>query len=183
MATKRPWPAERNARHTFSGGCPVAHAENDLEMEFIKDHQKLTRGFSRIIAAIHEDDWPAAVQAAQELNREGGPHIAFEEDVLYPRVAQSRSERSVRHLYDEHQAAISAVRFLLSHPHEQGIAPDAKARLLEQLQTGLDHAVSCGTLLSYLTVLDAPTQRDLLATLKQHRAAGKTMVELARPAA
>jgi len=156
------------------------HAENRLAQEFVNDHQKLTRGFSRIIEAINDDRWSAAVDEAQELNRAGGPHIAFEEDVLYPQVRQSRSEPYVRNLYDEHQVAIAAIQFLLSHPEPAKIGPDAKAALIDKLQTGLDHAISCGTLLSILTTLDQQKQSDLLSKLQQHRAEGKTMTDLAK---
>ena len=156
-------------------------AKNSLKREFIKDHQKLTRGFAQIIKAVKDCKWSDATAAAKKLNREGGPHIAFEEDVLYPRVAQSRSERSVRHLYEEHQDAIAAIQFLSTHSEGADIAPDTKVELVNKLQTSLDHAVSCGTLLSYLTVLDESVQDELLAKLEQHRAEGKSMTDLAVP--
>ena len=156
-------------------------AKNSLKQEFIKDHQKLTRGFAQIIKAVKDCKWSDATAAAKELNREGGPHIAFEEDVLYPRVAQSRSEQSVRHLYEEHQDAIAAIQFLSTHSEGADITPDTKVELVNKLQTSLDHAVSCGTLLSYLTVLDESMQDELLAKLEQHRAEGKSMTDLAVP--
>lgn len=159
----------------------VVHDANKLQQEFVKDHQILTRGFSHIIDAIKDNKWADAVEAAHKLDRDGGPHIAFEESVLYPRVAQSRGDQTVQHLYDEHQTAIEAVQFLLNHPDERQISPEVKARLIDHLQTGLDHAVSCGGLLSYLTILDEQTQSELLKTLQQHRAEGKAMSELARP--
>ena len=158
----------------------MMRAESNLEQEFVKDHQKLTRGFSRIIEAVKDGKWSDAVEAARELNREGGPHIAFEEEILYPRVAQSQGEDSVRHLYEEHQTAIGAIQFLLNHPSGAEIDQDTRPQLIDKLQIGLDHAISCGTLLSYLTVLDEQTQSDLLAKLQQHRAAGKSMSDMAR---
>jgi beta-galactosidase beta subunit len=159
----------------------MMQAENSLEQEFVKDHQKLTRGFTQIIKAVKDCKWSDAAAAAKELNREGGSHIAFEEDVLYPRVAQSRSEQSVRHLYEAHQDAIAAIQLLLTHSEGANFTPDTKLELVDKLQTGLDHAVSCGTLLGYLTVLDEKMRDELLAKLEQHRAEGKSMTDLAVP--
>jgi hypothetical protein len=46
----------------------------------------------------------------------------------------------------------------------------ARAKLTEQMETGLEHATTCGTLLSHLATRPAEEQRSLLTVLRQMRA-------------
>mgnify|MGYP003381814514 CR=1 FL=1 len=156
----------------------MRHSVTKLETEFAHDHRSLTRGFAQIMEALRQDDWTKAVQLATDLNQHGGPHISFEERVLYPIVRMSLGEEYVRNLYDEHDIAIDALRDLISHPSLADANEERKQYLLKMLQTGLDHAVSCGSLLSHLTVLDETTQEHLLDELHKSRIEGKSMLEL-----
>ena len=53
--------------------------------------------------------------------------------------------------------------------------------MLEQAGMMLDHAVSCGTLLSYLTTLDQTTQKEYCAALLAFREQGKRWTEIPEP--
>jgi hypothetical protein len=155
----------------------MGHIVTQLEREFALDHRNMTRGFADVIDALREDQWANAVQLARELDQKGGGHIAFEEKVLYPKVAETRGKDYVRNLYDEHRTAIDALRALITNPDPGNDAEMRKQRLIEQLRTGLDHAVSCGTLLSHLTVLDESAQLKMLEQLRKFREEGKSMLE------
>lgn len=156
----------------------MSHIVTQLEREFALDHRNLTRGFAEIIAALRREDKEEAVRLALILNREGGAHIAFEESILYPKVAESRGKDYVAKLYNEHQIAIEALRDLIENSHQGPVSEAKMQELITKLQTGLEHAVSCGTLLSHLTVLDEKTQRQLLDELRRSRADGKSLLEL-----
>lgn len=152
----------------------MSHGVTDLEKEFAHDHRHLTRGFSEIIRALQVNDWAEAQRLAAWLNQKGGPHIDFEERILYPEVAAARGQDYANNLYREHRVAISALEDLIS------LDPDArteelKSSLIERLQVGLDHAVSCGTLLSHLTIHDVPTQEKMLEELRQARSNAEPM--------
>lgn len=156
----------------------MPHTATALEREFVRDHQVLTQGFSQILGALEENNWTSAVEAARKVNREAGRHIAFEEAELYPRVAQQRGADFSRQLVEEHRIATDAIRFLLQHPTPDDVQPEERMELIDEVQTGLDHAISCGTLLSHLTVLDAETQQKLLDSLEQCRKEAKQMTDL-----
>ena len=149
-----------------------------LERAFVEDHRRLTRGFARLLEALQQEDDERAVQIADELDRQAGPHIEFEEHVLYPHVAETRGEQFVGRLYREHRTAFEAVRFLLERREHPQLTPEERAKLKEQVQTGLEHAISCGTLLSHLTVLDADRQAELLKQLEAYRRRGHRWLEV-----
>ena len=139
-----------------------------LELEFLADHRKLTRGFRRLIDAVERGDQSELRRLAEDLDRAAGPHIGFEENVLYPIVEQATGAELGRNLRSEHQVACQALRTLLGK-HGGKFDGDERVHLLKQLKVGLAHAVACGQLLSHLTVLDSATQADLLEKLREAR--------------
>lgn len=152
----------------------MSRHRSTLEEAFQEDHRVMTQGFSRLLKALEEDDLPQAIEIADDLDRHVGPHIEFEERVLYPQVSKDRGAAYVDQLYDEHQTALQAVNFLRGCRGKKKLTSEDRHRLIEQVKTALDHAISCGTLLSHLTVLDANRQQVLVEELnafrrKQHR--------------
>ena len=143
-------------------------ARTRLEQEFIADHRRLTRAFQRLIRAVERNESHELRAGADELDRIAGPHIEFEEHVLYPRVEDDRGNDFGAKLRREHQVARSALRFLQNRG-DAALDADDRARVLEQLRVGLDHAVACGTLLSHLAVLDEAEQENMLDRLQAYR--------------
>jgi hypothetical protein len=140
-----------------------------LEEEFVNDHREMTRTIARLLEAVRAGDDAEAVRIAVELDRLAGPHIAFEEAVMYPEVARHRDRAFAERLYDEHRTALRGLRDLLGHQEHPLLSAEERKRITADIQTGLDHAVACGTLLSYLTVLDEGTKRLYLDRLTNLR--------------
>lgn len=139
-----------------------------LEQTFIADHRRMTKSFQALIAAVESNDLMAIHSNAAELDRVAGPHIEFEEHVLYPHVEDDRGTDFGATLRREHQVARSALLFLQDHANKS-LRPEDRARVLEQLRVGFDHAVACGALLSHLTVLDEAQQAEMLERLQSFR--------------
>lgn len=148
-----------------------------LEQAFLDDHRHLTRGFQALIEAVEQKDVARSKKTADELDRIAGPHIEFEERLLYPRVQQARGSEFSTRLLQEHQVARSAILFLKTHD-DTPLSTEDRARVLEQLRVGLDHAVSCGTLLSHLSVLSDSEQAELLQRLEELKAQDLRWTEL-----
>jgi len=136
-----------------------------LEAEFVTDHRTLTQTISRLLDALRSGRDAEAMQIADELDTLAGPHIAFEESVMYPEVARHTDAAFAQRLYEEHRIALRGVRRLLEHREQPELSPEERTKIMDDLQTGLDHVVSCGRLLSHLTVLDEKTQRQYLDQL------------------
>lgn len=151
---------------------------SSLEDAFIEDHRTLTRGLSRILKLVEQQQYDEASAVAKEIDRAAGPHIEFEEKSFYPEVSKTRGREYVENLYDEHRSGLQAIRILSML--EPGEVPDAeeRSRLLFHLRRVLDHAVSCGTLLSHVTSLPDDEQQRFLAELERYRKLAHKWTEL-----
>ncbi len=152
-------------------------SSQSLRNAFIEDHRHLTQGLNRLLKALRADDFEEGIAIARELDRVAGPHIQFEEEVLYPEITRTRGTDFTDRLYDEHGTALQAIRTLLA-ANGGSLSPSTKAQVIEAAQTGLSHAVSCGTLLSHLTTLPEEMQERLLTRLQDLRADGRRWSEL-----
>lgn len=140
-----------------------------LETAFLQDHQLLTRSFAQIKEALLEGDITRARRLADELDRQAGPHIAFEEEVFYPELARVHDPGEVKKFYYEHELGRKLLSKLLEVPEESALQPHQTGRLAEIAQTVLDHAFSCGTLFSHILALDESQQRLWLDQLEAYR--------------
>lgn len=149
-----------------------------LAKAFVEDHRHLTRGFRDLMQCLRREDWVGARDAAETLDRLGGPHIEFEERYLYPRVRQLRGDGFADALYDEHEVGRQAIATLLMLGAGDALSADQRDRLLAESQIAYDHAVACGALLSHLTVLPPEEQRRLAERLTELREKGRRWTRL-----
>lgn len=147
-----------------------------LNEEFTRDHRKLTQGFLAVAKAIENDKLEEARALADELDQVAGPHIAFEEEFLYPRVSEVRGQPYASKLYDEHAEILKAIQEL---QQGQEMSANKRKQLLVSMQVGLEHAATCGTLLSHLAALPSQTQTHLLEEYLKLKHSGKRWTQLA----
>jgi len=138
-----------------------------LRQAFSDDHRVLTRGLSSVVDALGKADLAGAVRRADELDRRIGPHMAFEEQVYYPELRRVLGDTFVDRLYHEHALGLDAVRRLIGHDPARPL-PE-RERVVEELTTALEHARSCGTLLSHLARLDPATLTAMREALEELR--------------
>lgn len=141
---------------------------NELEHEFVVDHTQTTRALNDLKSALETDDLRLIKATAKDLDQIAGPHIAFEELWLYPMVAKSRGADFAEQLLGEHGQVHQALTEILS-PDTVSISDDQRSTWQNEVQTGLDHVVTCGTLLSHLSELKDSEQQQMLARLKDLR--------------
>lgn len=123
---------------------------SDLQKEFLEDHRVLIADLKRLIAAVESGDADEWRRLALALDRDAGPHMTFEEEVLYPRLAEVHGDELVARMVSEHEVGHRAVTTLLAKPEGEELEAGERARVLEDLQVALGHLMSCGTLLSEL---------------------------------
>lgn len=149
-----------------------------LVREFLADHKKMSKLMLHVLVSLEEGDNAAAVQSARELDNVAGPHIAYEESELYPRISGEKLiSETTRELHDEHREAAMAVKLLLENPE-----PDqpTKQQILDGLRTGVHHAEHCGSLARLLAALPTPEQDESLAKLLAYRQQGRKWTDRIR---
>jgi hypothetical protein len=140
-----------------------------LDQAFLDDHRAMMDGLAGIVECLEAADLEGAVALAETVDRQAGAHIRFEEDVLYREVARARGAEYASRLYAEHQRVRRGIETLLACRGERRLGTEVRRQVLEDVRVGLDHAVSCGTLLSLLTPLDAEAQQAMLDRLLELR--------------
>jgi len=61
--------------------------DSPLGRAFVEDHKHMIGGVAKLKQALEQRGTTEAKQIAEDLDRVVGPHIQFEETVLYARVA------------------------------------------------------------------------------------------------
>lgn len=138
----------------------------------------MTRGLNALRRALQAEDFEAARVVADELDVAVGPHIAFEERCFYPALKQMLGGQFVAQLYREHGCARRALEGLAALT--PGAPPSAadKATINQAVDVALEHAHSCGTLVSHVDRIDPSEQDRLLARLKEFRELGMRWSDL-----
>lgn len=150
-----------------------------LEEAFLEDHRHLTHGLARIREALRTADDTEAARTADEVDRVVGPHMRFEEEVFYPKLVEKLGGDFVDQLYGEHEIGQSAVKALVGLKPEERLTEGRRKELLDEVGTALQHARSCGTLLSHIADLDESEHRAMLQKLKKLRGSGIRWTDVA----
>lgn len=120
---------------------------------------------------------PGAVRLADELDRRIGPHMQFEEEIFYPMLAQRLGREFTAQLYAEHAVGRETLLRIKELPSRQNDAEHRK-ELIAALSKTLDHALSCGSMLSHGASLDVDQQAKLLNKLSDLRRKGRRWTDL-----
>lgn len=160
--------------------------QDSLHEAFLADHRALTRGLNDLRAALSQADTARACLVAGELDLRAGPHMEFEETLLYPALVRPLGAPAVRSLYREHAVGRAAIRQLqrlaeASADDEPHLDEPTRRALLEQVDTILEHVLGCGSLISHLDRLGAAEQRVMLGELRRLNRAGKRWTDIALP--
>lgn len=145
-------------------------ASKRLQRAFIDDHRTLLRGYTQLIQTLETRDFVRVAEEACRLDRLAGPHIAFEERFLYPKVRESRGESYASKLYNDHVVILETLIELQNLESDSELTNADLTVLTQRLRRGLDHAVACGSLLSQLQTLSDSEQAKALEQLDQLRA-------------
>jgi|GEM_PF-6914845 len=153
----------------------------ELGQAFIDDHRLMMQSLNRLLEALEANDLSTAAKVAHELDHVAGPHIRFEEKYLYPIVKEARGRKYAKRLYEEHRIAWKTLQSLFQWEKDNRLDGQTQQELVENTNLALDHATSCGTLLSHLTTLPDDDQTRLLEKLRHLREEGICWTEIGHP--
>ena len=134
---------------------------------FLDDHRRMTRLLRDVAVALQKRDVQTAKSLARELDVVAGPHIEFEEEVLYPATASSSGPDFQKKLLSEHEQVCSGLARLLAADTEQLRDAQFLRSVEDAIRGGLKHAESCGTLVSHLETFTTEQQQQAFDRLQQ----------------
>lgn len=124
---------------------------------YLHAQRRITQLFSRLIAHVEANQFETVPDLAEQVDREAGQWVEFEECILYPELALLHSPNTVNRLYREHQTGRDAVKQLLEIETEASLDWESRQQILSMLQVALHHTVASGIVQSFLKALN-PTQ-------------------------
>lgn len=156
----------------------MAARTSKLMLAYMEDQRFLAQSFARLFQAIDDGDAGLSAEIAADINQHAGPHIQFEEEVLYPRLATLQSPAYVSRLYREHQIAVEVIRAVLIRPSNESFGVDERAELSKKAHEAIKHCVACGNTMSFLSVLDDARQTEIFEQLQSYRDNACDWIEL-----
>ena len=149
-----------------------------LVKEFLVDHQRMSQLMLNTLVSLEEGEDEEAIATAKALDRVAGPHIAYEESELYPRISGgSLVSETTELMYLEHRQAVEALKKLLDNPRPNDTT---KHEIVEGLRIGIAHVEHCGSLVSLLAALPEAEQKKSLQVLLDYRDRGRLWTDRIR---
>ncbi len=145
---------------------------------FHQDHAALGRGFHDISTLLRGGDVSAARRVAERLDREAGPHIAFEERQFYPALRKLFGDEDVDRFYDEHQEGVAVLLALLRSEDGDAIDDAVRDDLIKHSEAMEAHIAECGELFEAMGRIPVTEQEDLLRELLAWREKGPCWIEI-----
>lgn len=145
----------------------MTEAGSHLRDLFLEHHRLLIHGLKHLQELVQKGEIQLAAEEADKLDQLAGPHLEFEEIILYPELTQRLGSEFVKQLYGEHREGQLALRTL--QRYKSGLPPDelTTRQVNHQLQTALDHVSSCGSLLSHVNGMEPERQEQMLRRLQE----------------
>lgn len=137
---------------------------------FQRDHAILGRGLHDLAVALRDGDILSAKRVAATVDRNAGPHIAFEEQHFYPKMRELIGDQEVDRLYAEHRVGQAVIGRILSMPDAAWPDRTQVTALLRDVELMEHHVAECGELFGAMGRVPAGEQSELLAKLDDLRA-------------
>ncbi|MFC7047818.1 hemerythrin domain-containing protein [Emcibacter nanhaiensis] len=136
---------------------------------FREDHALLGRGLHSLRERLVARDWEGARHQAQQLNREAGAHIAFEEEDFYPALKAFLDEEEVEEMYRDHKEGLRLVADVMDAPDEDFQSDQRASDFVTRVDHMSDHVSECGELFGAMGGLDEEDTKKLLERLEYWR--------------
>lgn len=147
---------------------------------FREEHRQMRDMLLGLMDAIEASDLEAVRQGIDEMAAHAGPHFHFEEQVLYPALAEIYGDGYVERLAAEHDAALDAVQELAELAEAEKITPEQAGYGLELVRRLLPHVSDRDGLAVIIEVLPDKTVQEIVRGREKSKRSGKTLLELAR---
>lgn len=153
---------------------------NQFTEVFREEHRQMRDMLLGLMDAIEANDIEAVRQGVGEMAAHAGPHFHYEEQVLYPAVAEIYGADYVERLGAEHDAALEAVQDLVELAETEEITPEQAEYGLELVRRLLPHVSDRDGLAVIVEVLPEETVQKIVHAREKSRRSGKTLLKLAQ---
>lgn len=147
---------------------------------FRDEHRQMRDMLLGLMDALGANDVEAVRQGIGEMAAHAGPHFHYEEQVLYPALAEIYGADYIERLGAEHDAALEAVQELAELAEAEEMTPEQAGYGLELIRQLLPHVSDRDGLAVIVEVLPEETVQEIVRAREESRRSGKTLIELAQ---
>ncbi|WP_309493681.1 hemerythrin domain-containing protein [Candidatus Hecatella orcuttiae] len=148
--------------------------------EVKEDHGKVRDLLLDIMSAIKRRDVTKAFELLLILDKLGGPHFRFEEEVMYPAMKRFYGEDYYLRLLEEHDRVIRAAKQLAETLGKGSITEEESERLIKLIQNEiLPHPITCSGLEILMEKLSPEELEKIAESIEAGREAEVPLLEWA----
>jgi len=147
---------------------------------FRDEHNELREVLLSLEEALQNNDSERALEAIEQMAALAGPHFHYEQEALYPALAEVHGDEQLEKLLEQHEEAVEAARQLAELAEQEALdeqAAEYGAQLVRQL---LPHVAEPDELAVMVEVLEPQTIKKLHKAHKESRKKGATLADLAK---
>jgi len=149
---------------------------------FRDEHRELRDVLLGLIEAFEDNDSERALEAIEEMATLAAPHFHYEQEALYPALAEVHGDERVEELLQEHSEAVEAAHQLAELAEEEALDEQAAAYGAELARQLLPHVTEPDELALMVEVLEPQTIKKLHKAHKESKKKGATLAGLAKGA-
>lgn len=138
---------------------------SELFEAFKEDHAVLGRGMHELSGHLRSGDLPAAKACGEDVDREAGAHIAFEEQFFYPALRRLLGDAEADRLYQEHGQGLSVIKALAELPEGATLSETDRRIMLQASELMEAHVAECGELFGAMGRIPLDEQKVLCREL------------------
>lgn len=148
--------------------------------EFKKDHARVRDLLLEMITALKDLNAQRSLEILIELDKLGGPHFRFEEEVLYPMLKKFYGEEYYEYLLSAHDKVIRAAKRLAEVLGKGEISPSESEELIRLIRRDImPHPIECEGLVLLAEKLSSEELEEVAKSIVETRTEGIPLLEWA----
>jgi hypothetical protein len=147
---------------------------------FRDEHSELRDVLLSLAEAFENNDSEGALEAIEEMAALAGPHFHYEQEALYPALAEVHGDEQIEQLLEQHSQAVEAACQLAELAEREGLDEQAAAYGADLVRQLLPHVAEPDEIAVMVEVLEPQTIKKLHKAHKESKKKGATLADLAK---
>jgi Hemerythrin HHE cation binding domain len=152
----------------------------ELSEAFRDEHREMRDILLGLMEAIENNDVESFHRKVDEMMAHAGPHFHYEQEALYPALADIHGEDYVERLRAEHDAALEAIEELAELAEAEQLGEEETEYGRDLVRQLLPHVSDRGGLAMIMEVLPEESIKSILEVREESKRSGKSVLELAK---
>ncbi len=152
----------------------------EFSKAFRDEHRQMRDTLLGLMEAIESNDAESFRQRIGEMTVDAGPHFHYEQEALYPALAEIHGEDYIDRLLAEHDAALEAIEKLVQLAEAEELGEEQAEYGRELVRQLLPHVSDRDGLAMIVEVLPEEAVKSILAARAESKRSGKNVLEIAK---